>query len=146
MCSIFSAGFREIPPVSKVIVFPTSTTGRVVFFLGSVVFKDDELGRLLAPARHAEQRTHPQTLHLFLFENLDRDPFSFGDGLRFVGDPGGGQDVRGVITEIADKDGGLCRGDAAPDPFGHLPRLSLHRDQNLISSTSALRRLRFDRR
>ena len=108
MCSIFSAGFSEHDWTR-------------VFFLGAVVFKDDELGRLLAPARHAEQCPHPQTLHLFLFENLDRDSFSLGNGLRFVGDPGWGQDVGGMITEVADKDGGLCRGEAAPDSFSDLP-------------------------
>ncbi len=100
-----------------------------VFFLGSVIFQDDEFGRLLAPARHAEQRPHAQPLHVVLFENLDRDLFGLGDGLRFIGHHSRSQDVGGVVAEVSDKDGGFRRGHTAPDPLGNLPQLTVLRDE-----------------
>ena len=147
MCSIFSAGFSEIPPVSKVIVFPTSTTGRSSFFLAPLYSRMMNLGGSWLPRATPSNAPIPKRSISFCSRILIVIPSALAMALRFVGDPGGRQDVGGMITEVSDKDGGLCRGDAAPDPFGHLPQLTLPRDENLHArDVCALRQLRFDRR
>ena len=55
MSSMFCAGLIEMPPVSKVTPFPTSTTGAPV---GALVLERDEARLLGAALRHRQQRAH----------------------------------------------------------------------------------------
>ena len=67
--SISAAGLSEMPPVSKVMPLPTSTTG--FCFLPPVILQHDQLGRLAAALGDRQQRAHAEFFHVLLLQHLE---------------------------------------------------------------------------
>ena len=83
--SMFSPGFREMPPESNVIPFPTrASKPSDLVLLRRRVLQNDQLRRLVRAARHAQERAHAELFHLLLIQHIELQPELFGDLLSRV--------------------------------------------------------------
>ncbi len=130
--SIASPGFSEMPPVSKVMAFPTRHT--VPRGTRRLVLHDDELGRGGGAARHAEEGAHAQLLAVRLLQHLHLEAELAAQALGRLRQVGGGDLVAGAVAELAR----FVDGVAEAQPSGralanrlHLGRQLLHHGQLL---------------
>ena len=117
ICSMFSAGLSEMPPVSKVIVFPTRTTGRSSFFLEPLYWRMMNFGGSWLPFATPSKAPMPRLLHVLLLENLERSRPFLSRWPCFMGDLRRRHHIGRMVAEVANEDRGFRRRDAPPDPF-----------------------------
>ena len=107
MSSIPPAGFREMPPVSKVIPFPMSPRLFEGLSGSPAVLENDELGRLIAALGHAHEGAHAHLVHLLPLQDLDVKALFIGHLGRDLRHPGWSHDVGGLIHHVPRHDGDL---------------------------------------
>ena len=90
----------EIPPESKVMPLPTSTTGGARGLASALVGHNDELGRLTAALGDREQGAHTELLHIRGLQDLHlQRAVTLAQRLGLFGQIRGRADVSGQVAQ-----------------------------------------------
>ena len=138
------AGLSEMPPVSKVMPLPTSTTGGC-FLHCAVVLEHDEPRRLIAAVGDRQERAHLQLFDLRALQHLALEAKLLRQRLRALSQIGRSADVAGQVAQISRQVHAMGDSKAAGGrrfAGGKVAALG-YRERQLAQRTAYLRRLAF---